>query len=90
MNRPRMGVTRWTRGFFLEGMPGGGTGVIDRQPWRTQRDVPWWMKSMNSARVARFLRKTPRMALVMVLLLTFCTPRIIMHKWEASVTTATP
>ena len=44
---------------------------------------------MNSARVRVELSKLPRIALVVVELLCFCTPRIIMHAWLASRTTAT-
>ena len=42
------------------------------------------------SRVFASVRKMPRMALVMVLEFCFWTPRIIMHRWEASTTTPTP
>src|SRR5690625_3592082 len=44
----------------------------------------------NSWRVRGSVLKTPRMALVRVVELCFSTPRIIMHMWCASVTTASP
>ncbi len=48
------------------------------------------MSDMNSARVAGLRWKTPRMALVTVMLPGFWTPRIVIHKCDAEMTTATP
>jgi hypothetical protein len=48
------------------------------------------MKDMNSERVRGSVSKVPRMALETVELRCFCTPRIIMQVWLASMTTATP
>jgi hypothetical protein len=48
------------------------------------------INSMNSARVRWSERKVPRMLDVKVWLFCFCTPRIIMQRWAASITTATP
>ena len=43
----------------------------------------------NSVRVS-FWRKQPTMALVTVEECCFSMPRIIMHRWRASITTPTP
>lgn len=48
------------------------------------------MNDMNSALVLGSVSKEPRMALETVVLRCFCTPRIIMQVWLASITTATP
>ena len=45
---------------------------------------------MNSARVLGSLSKAPRIELVMAKAFCWATPRIIMHRWIASTTTATP
>ena len=44
----------------------------------------------NSSRVRGSSRKTPRTALVTVREFCFSTPRIIMQRWDASMTTPTP
>ena len=45
---------------------------------------------MNSLRIFGVVSKLPRTQLVIVVLPVFLTPRIIMHRWEDSITTATP
>ena len=44
----------------------------------------------NSDRVLTSVRNVPSIELVVASEFCFSTPRIIMHKWEASMTTATP
>lgn len=44
----------------------------------------------NSSRVLALDRIHPSIQLVVVVLLTFCTPRITMQRWEDSITTPTP
>ena len=48
------------------------------------------MSSMNSMRVDWRVRKTPSMAEVTAFEFCFSTPRMIMQRWNASMTTATP
>src|SRR5256885_470054 len=48
------------------------------------------IRFMNSMRVLRSVRKTPSMELVTQVAFCFSTPRIAMHRWNASITTATP
>ena len=48
------------------------------------------ISSMNSIRVELRVRNTPSIAEVTALEFDFSTPRIIMHRWNASITTATP
>src|SRR4030042_715863 len=48
------------------------------------------MSSMNSIRVDCRVRKTPRMAEGTALEFGFSPPRMIMQRWNASMTTATP
>src|SRR3970282_1659973 len=45
---------------------------------------------MNSLRVSWRVRKAPSNVLVMIIEFCFSTPRILMHKCSASMTTATP
>ena len=47
-------------------------------------------KARNSERVFSFERKTPSIELVTARVFCFSTPRIIMHKWCASMTQAAP
>ena len=47
------------------------------------------MSCKNSALVS-LLSKAPVKSDVVVTELCFCTPRMLMHKWRASITTATP
>src|SRR5574341_1468806 len=48
------------------------------------------INSKNSMRVAALRRNCPRMAEVTITLPGFLMPRIVMHRWAASTTTATP
>ena len=48
------------------------------------------MRFRNSLRVRAELRNAPEKADVVVMALLFWTPRICMHVWLASITTATP
>lgn len=48
------------------------------------------MRSINSFLVCGSSRKQPRIELVTVFALTFCTPRMTIHIWLHSITTATP
>ena len=48
------------------------------------------MRERNSALVLGSSLKTPIMEEVTVRALIFCTPRMTMHMWLASTTTATP
>src|SRR5262249_56985395 len=54
---------------------------------RPPRDL---ISSMNSARVSGQSRNWPSMAEVTALEFCFSTPRMSMHMWSASMTTATP
>lgn len=47
-------------------------------------------KLRNSSLVFALDRMQPNIQLVVVVLLVFCTPRITMHRWLDSMTTATP
>ena len=58
---------------------------------RTYVGAPFaYAKYRNSSRVLGSSRKPPRSALVIVFEFCFSTPRIIMHRWNASITTPTP
>src|SRR6266542_2213030 len=61
--------------------PSDDTLVVCQLPWARRR---------NSSRVFGSSRKAPRSAEVIVLEFCFCTPRIIMQRWYASITTPTP
>src|ERR1700693_5445399 len=50
----------------------------------------WRIRERNSERVSSSLRKQPSMEEVTAAECCFSTPRIIMHRWRASITTATP
>ena len=56
----------------------------------TRNAVRSLMSSRNSIRVRAFSRNAPSMELVTQNEFCFSTPRIDMHRWVASMTTATP
>ena len=61
---------------------------------KAKSDAYWnggyWIKLKNSARVEETSQKSPRMHDVFMTEFCFSTPRIIMHRCCASITTATP
>ena len=59
------------------------------QPGHSARR-PAWARRRNSSRVFESSRKMPLSALVTAREFCFSTPRIIMQKWAASITTPTP
>ena len=66
---------------------------LDVEPATARSSVPQrrpCASERNSSRVRASLRKRPRTADVTVCEFCFCTPRIIMQRWYASITTPTP
>src|SRR5258706_10288378 len=57
---------------------------------RHGKPAPPCTSRRNSSRVLASSRNAPRSALVTVLEFCFSTPRIIMQRWYASITTPTP
>src|SRR5215475_14718653 len=101
-----MGKGEWGRGKGEWGMGNGeggmgngewgvGSGISSplptpHSPFPTQPRLFSVKNDIASIRVRSSLLKTPRTAEVIVVAPAFLTPRIVMQRWSASITTITP